>query len=424
MSMTIGRAAIADDPWAGTLRARGNRVSFRSELGAASVDEAKARMQQLLGLVGNADEEVVPFTWSEDATFDGFYRVTDVQFDWTAATLNTGWCPFSIDMERVAGGFAKPRFETVATTVVRTNSHSITAPAGIMYAFYTPTAYDTDRSTIPAGVGGGGATLTTDEGSVTVGYWSVASTYTWRRFVKPADFYKGGVRLEVKYGSTWYPVHGLHIPSATAGDWRISNGYCRVYPTSASGNGRFTIETYRSGSWVGREFAVAWYDDTGAGWGYGTTFTATGDSNGFITPSVLINSPKLVVVRCAVGPYTTTFSLRAADTWVEVTSNDASSSADSLHLGLKCSSTVASTTFTGGLRATSNDANGLRYLISSTEAVTADTTNGRLYLDTDTVSSTTWQITADYQVGVTTSATGVRDLFMQARSERERVVAR
>ena len=417
MSLTIGRATFPRNE--STLQWSGDDLTitgFISPTTVNDVDHANALRAQLNGLGDSNDDDVISVTSSTDPNIDGFYRVLNIQVSGEPTVMNVhGVMPYVAQLRRVAGGFSKPSFETMVTSVVRTNAHSVVSPVGPIAAYFAPSAYtyaDIDTSSLTLV---GSATLTTSDGSVVVKTATApVATDWWRHFVQPADYYSGGARVEVQYGSTWYPIHGLHLPSGTAGKWRISNGYCRLYPSSVGGQGRFTVETYRTGSWVGREFM----------WGVFTTVwvptAATGDATGLVTPSILVNTPNMVVIRSPISSYIHDFVIRRGDTWIEAT---ALSPAVPVKWGIAPSTSIASTSFTGGIRATGDDANGLRFLTSAGPATTKDTGTGALYA-TSTVNTMTIQVTADYQVGVATTDTTVRDLFYAARSDRQKVVAR
>ena len=412
MSMTIGRCAISEDPEGGSLRQRGDEVSFDSLIVGASVDEMKARVQQLRGLMDNTDETVFPFTWSEDSTFDGFY--TDFKVDVSDAPVmyTTGACPFSITMRRLPG-FQRPRFEVTTGTTVRTNGHAVTIPTVIRGAMPAVAGWGNERDIYNFGTAGLGGLITTDDGQAYVATATVPFTTPdfYRFFVPPASAYVGSARVEVKYGSTWYPIHGQQLPAATYGDWRISNGFCRVYPSTVA-SGWFTVETYGTGAWVSREMAFGIFSGAWSG------AVATSDGTTFWTPIVLRNSLEQVVIRLPYSQGSFDFSLRRGDSWFEFGIRSFNGVAN--QYGVGCSTAVASTAFTGGIRAT---AGATRYLVANPAAVTTDVVNGRAYL-TAAATSTVFAISADYQTGQITGDTGVRDAFLGARSELQRVVAR
>jgi hypothetical protein len=421
MTFTIGRASLPTDP--NSVSWSGDQVTISGYIRpttALDTDQANALRQQILGMVDNADEDIFPITSSTDSQIDGFYKCTSATIDEQPAISGRGIYPYTMTFVRTPNGYGKPLFETIVQTVPRNTSLSAT-PAGIISPYYTPTAYtyfDIDVSALGAT---GTSAITTEDGTLTSGTKAAPLTVnSWRHFVKPADFYKATAKVEIKYGSTWYPIHGLQIPAAVGANWRISNGYCRAYPsatgTSAKG---ITVETYRTGSWVGCEFAKFSYNTGLASWG--AAFGMTGDTTGYVDPVILSNRPELVVVRIPLGSTSFTFSLRNGDTWIEMI--DAYTSSAGSFTGLGRTTNTASTGFTGGVRATANDANGLRYLISCLDTGITDTTNGR-YSSGTTTRQAVWQMTADYQAGYTGTDTVCRDLFQSARSDRRMVVAR
>lgn len=419
MSMTIGRCSLSDDPNGGSIRVSGDRLVFNADLTGSSADDVLAKLHQLAGLVGNTDEPAVPFTWSEDARFDGFYRVVSIEVTPSTVFLVTGSAQFRIELERVPN-FAAPHLETIVGSLVRTNVHSVTAPAGILMCQYDGGSYAREWP-VPATY-----TWTLEDGSTKV-YGNLAApkaAATYSGFIRPADYYKSCCKLEVQYGSTWYPVHGSQLPIGVGANWRISNGAVRLYPTSVSGNGRFTVEQFLTGAaWSGREFGVLRSS---------TTFeNATTDSSGNPAPvTVLVNRPELVVVRVKSlsggtgGLVSYDFTIRRGNPFIELQIQQQYSSLFSTQAwGVGTSAVIAMTAFTGGARATAATSS-LRAHIASPNTVSKDLVNGRVYL-TAAASSASFSVAADYVWGATAfSDTAFRDLFFAARMERQRVVPR
>lgn len=418
MTMTIGRASINEDPYGGTIRMAGNMLQFESSIIGADVNEMKARMFQLEGLVDNGDEPVVPFTWTEDTTLNGYYRVRAVQLAPVSVYLATGECPFSITLERIES-FNRPALETVMSSILMQNPAAVTTPTGLYTTTFIPGSGYYEFDGTPAG------TLTTEDGSLGYGTAALASAYSGLSYVSPADYYKATARIEVKFGSTWYPWIGDQMPAGIGLNWRISNAYVRLYPTANGSDFYFKVETYRAGNWVGQEFTNSVYS-AGVFSSYRSTTGLTGVGAG--DPVILMNTPKRVIVQAythSAASFATRvpnlFSIRMGDTWAEMRS------VHDTNVGLIRSSNEAGTAFSGGVRATANDANGLRYLISvgGCSVATADTTKGGVRPSTGpTVGGVTFQIAPDYQAGVFTTDTAVRDLFYAVRTERLRVVAR
>jgi len=413
MTITLGRATGLR---MANLRRSSKRQQLQGLILAASADELDARRQQLQGLPG---EEVVPLTSTEDPTLDGFYSVRSVDVErW--GIERSGSARFSADLERVAN-FAAPHFETIVGSIVRTNVHSVTAPPGILTSMYAGGSY-AQEFPVPATY-----TWTLEDGSTKV-YGNLAAprtVATWQSFIRPADYYKSGCKIEVKYGSTWYPIHGDQVPIGVGTNWRISNGAVRLYPTSVSGNGRFTVEQFLTGAaWTGREFGIMRSS---------TTFeNATTDSSGNAAPvTVLLNRPEVCSVRVKAasggtgGLVAYDCTIRRGNPFVEVAiAQQYSSLFTTQAWGIGTSAVVAMTSFTGGARATANDANGLRAHIASPLTTSKDLVNGYVYL-TSAAATATFSVAPDYVWGATAwSDTAFRDLYFSSRYERQRVVPR
>lgn len=414
MSMTIGRCSIARDPYPGSFSQQGNVVSFRSDNGATSLTQSTALNQQLLGLVENQDEDTFPFTWSLDSTYDGFYKIRSVQVDPESVYITSGVSRFAITMERVGGGYSRPQFESIVQQVVYSNSHGVTAPVGFDLSWYAGTGTEADVAYS--------------------GIWSVTlaeGAHKWHTntapsgptsyyiSTRPADYYLNSARVEVQYGSTWYPVVGQQVPLGTSVNWRISNGAIRLYPTSVSGDGRFTVEAYRSadGLWVGKEYGII----TAAS----TFVNATGTTSDPSSLKIVKNSPEAVVVRLrqqAEAGAVFDFTLRKGDLNVECSIMQPTG-ATSQTWGIQLSSATASTSSTGAIRSTA--ATSSRYhQISCGSTVTADTTNGGLRLSS-AAAAAVFAISPNADIfGLGYTASNTRDLFLAARSERVKVVTR
>ncbi len=412
MSMTIGRCSITEDPDAGTLRQRGDEVSFSSVINASSVDEMKARVQQLRGLMDNDDETVFPFTWSEDSSFDGFYTDVQVEVADMATMLTAGACPFTLTMRRV-GGFTAPQFECIATTVALTNPHGLpTIAFGMVAVPYTSLLEASGPRTL-AGVAGGffasGATYTTDDGLVR---WTVAPTGTPFRFVwatPPAYYYEGSARFEQSFGGTYYPLHGQQVrPIASA--WRVSNGLVRVTLTSSA----ISVSHYDGSAW-----------DTAKLWTLGTAVSGL-LLQGLSAVRVIRNTPEEVIVRCVLKMETTVssttmdISLRRG---MRFASFSLTSEYPASDWYINASPNEAGTALTGGFRATATDASGNRYVVGSPSAQTNNLANGRLKL---TTSAQSFQFVIGADVGGVGAGEDQQILNMYAQSivENHRVVLR
>lgn len=408
MTITLGRATSLSDP-IGAPTVRGNLVSFSADIEGTSVADCQAKMQQLSGMVDNADEDVFPFTWSEDSTFDGFYRVRSLTLSPVSLYLATGLCPFSVELERVPT-FATPVFESVVGSVLRTNSHGVTVPGGIITAWYSGASYtvELDRAATLGPYGAEDGDLSIYGANAPVAATSILS------YLKPADYWKNQAKIEVKYGSTWYPIVGHQIPQAIGTNWRINNGITRLYPSAGVGHGPFTVGNYVSGAWVESEFGAMTNSTTFLG--------STADaSDRALAVTVLRNSPEQVTVRTKNAAVSFDWTIRRGDLHA-VLSITQPSTGTARNWGVGRTTATAGTTFTGGVRQTTGNN---RYLISCPSTVTADTTNGYLNL-TSTALNAQFQIVADYywSGSLALADTTIRDLFLAARLERQRIVPR
>lgn len=364
--MTIGRCSLTDSPEQITLA--GNTLTIVVDITPAvanDVNEMKARRQQLANLVGDADVEVVPFTWSEDSSFDGFYQVMSVSVPSTAVMLNVGYIPgVQITLEQITG-YANPWFEVTTQSVVRTNGHAITTPTTIMATFIASVTGERDMRpalTAPTVTGLRG----NDAGTYTTIYEYVAPVaQTQYRYMGAAStFFQGGCSVEVKYGSTWYPVVGRDIPLATV--WRISNGLIRLTAASgASGVTPGTIEIFNG----------AWQSANVAHWTNGAPSSPIGYPGGSLLASlqILRNSVEHVVVKVSGGDVDYTYSIQRGA--FHIVSSWTAQTAIKGGAGSATAGAIAGTAITGGIRRTANDGNGNRMVYGTAAARTNDLTN-------------------------------------------------
>lgn len=409
--MTIGRCSITEDPDAGSLRQRGDVVSFSSVINASSVDEMKARVQQLRGLMDNDDETVFPFTWSEDSSFDGFYTDFQVEVADYATMLTNGACPFSLTMRRV-GGFTAPQFECIATTVVATNAHGLptSTPAGIVALPYT----NLQEASIPTSFAGGssnsfliGTTRTTADGLVRYCAPTDQTPFRYMWATSPAYYYEGSARFEQSFGGTYYEMNGQQVRPVSSA-WRISNGLMRVTISGTT----ISVAHYDGSTW-----------DTAKLWTIGGV-TPTAPLLASVTSArVIRNTPEEVIVRVVPKMEATAsstvvdISLRRGCRWAafSLTSNYTTD------WYINTSPNEAGTALTGGFRATATDAAGNRYVVGGLAAQTNTLANGRLKL---TTAAQTFNFVIGSEVGADGSGQTVLNQYAQTVIENHRVVVR
>lgn len=391
---------------------RWNRDGERVDIaGSTPLDRAESLIVQerILGLVDNLDEEIVPVTFDANPAVDGYYRVLGARVEPYRFPL--GRFPWSMSLQRVSG-FAAPLMETVIVGALRTNTVGITTANAVSSVGVPDAVSEFYDDTL------GGATLftrTAADGVVQLA--RTISPYSRRqRFsILPADYYKAAATFEV--GSTLRTVVGAQIGSELS-NWRISNGLIRLSfaPTG------FSVQCFDGTQWdTAKVFAI--------------TYSA---GTAIVSPSpagirVLRNSPECVSVRlpshgpvfAVSGEFPTyvDLTLRRGDRLVHAFASVAGVATE---WGVRVVTAEAATALTGGIRATSNDAAGNRFVLTSPQTVTNDLVNGRIQ---QTVGASTFPCAFGFEVGGTGAATNdqAQNLiyqYMAASSERVMVTAR
>jgi hypothetical protein len=378
MSFTIGRTVL-DDP--SVVKVSGDDITLEVDLEALSGPQMKAMRQQLAGLVGNRDEEAFPVIWTDDSTFDGFYRVQSIMVPSSPRMLDTGYTPpAQVSLKRV-GGYANPWFELTTQAVVRTNGHGITTPSTVIA---TGPAQPVSSDNVVDLYPDLGSATTSPIRNTSDGYelrcFRVAAprTLTSVRFVaRPEWFYKGAATLEVQYGtSTWYPVVGTqlydHGATAPGGSpisaWRISNGIVRMTSTtgfSSSATGTFEI-----------------WDNAASAWEVQPAFGFSGQGGpGNVGPRAIIkapvvvrNGPEHVIVRIQSSRLSETWSIQRGAHFVTCDIYDPAAAGGS-KIGLVG---VSGSAITGGVVEAGNNGTGNRMVFACVAGAltrSADTAN-------------------------------------------------
>ena len=439
MSMTLGRCTITSDPNLGSFRADGDRVAFSfyiygvAQAGTA-LDDMKAKIQQLRGMVDNEDEDVFPVTISTDATFDGFYDQFQISIADTPLMYTDAICLVSVSMRRIAGA-AAAQFENTATVVLQTTAFALpsTLPnwqALLAVPFTDLQSVTAVRNVLAAGASAYGHWVisgtncfsrTTDDGlvlcSTVANPWGTgaagagaAGTARWYWSTTPALFYEGSARIEQSYGGAYYPVVGQQILKSSNA-WRVSNGLVRVSLSATT----IDVAHYDGAQW-----------DTVKSWVLGS---AGGNAGSVVLSAiksvrVLRNTPQNVVVRAIIQMASSgrlrnlDISLRRGCRWAGFVLQS-----DNIETGQwYIENNEAATAITGGLRATSTDASGNKYVVGSPTAQTNTTGTGRLKITTATANP--WPFCIGSAVGADGSEATVIDQFVLATSEDQRVIAR
>lgn len=369
--LDIGRAFDGVDVDVSTARWSGPSLSLGGDLylgavaAASRKGTAAAVRDRLLALVNSKDEPAVPVTWTEDSSVDGWYRVNGATVDYSAASLNDGYASWTCDLELIDG---LPQIELLTTFGVITNDESIfnsslnAADERGLYTGIPNAAIDWSAGSVSRQVKTS-QTRTASSGVVRMLYGVVSSlpaTLVHSYTVEPADAYAGacsitgtyaGVASQLCLGRNMGPTTGLVL----------SNGLVRAQLSS----GALQVQVYDAGTWrtLGPStFVISALSNIGPSY----TWTWSGASQ----VVVLRNSPE----QCSVRLIGTNASLGAFDAgrvWLDLTVQRGGRSvictlrADNPgRVTVAPSSNTAATAITGGLRQTSNDANGNRYVLA------------------------------------------------------------
>lgn len=367
MTTTIGRVSLTSAPY--NQSHSGDRLSFSIDITGYSLTVAKVLRQQLLGLADNADEPVIPLTWSDESDLDGFYRVLGVSVDPTIVHLRDGTMRCQIDLERVGGGYARPAFEVPYAVGTLTNPHGLT---GGRHLGIPATTADWSALT-------GITTRSTSTGNV---YWLYTKSGTSGEldpgvlsyFVAPASYYVGACVVEQSVGGTWYPVIGDQV-SLQLDLWRISNGIIRLTPQATSPRS-YLFERWNGSAWVtisslerGAYVSLAYADQQAASADPSTASTGA-------VPYITKNGPDSVaVVIPQKGGASESISIHRGNEYARFYMSEIDLGSSALWMG--SASVIAMSDVTYGGYSTAS-INGYRLGIATPVANDVDTVNGRV----------------------------------------------
>lgn len=382
MTITIGRCVLPDPS---SVQASGASVTFAGFFHSTATDtadradEAQMREMQLLGLVDNADEDTFPLVWDAESRYDGYYTVQSASWDWVndgsgrLATAN-----WSVSLTRALDG-PNALVEMSSLFFIRSNGHSLLSVNNNDVIAHPASVSDYELRFLPDST----LTRSSTEGNVRV--WlkttSAAASGILGLLLTPDAWYDAACRVEYQAGdNNWYPVIGRDIPADAAGRWRLTNGTVRVTPSSTLGV--LTLEVFNGTAWEGFDFQGNTYQSATH-----VALNLSASQTAWLTPAILRNSPDGVAITTAAYGlagatevrYSCTLSLTRGTHHVEVVLQGPNG-----YPGLRAATNTASTalaTSTAGVRATSNDANGNRFVLMGANAVTNDTTNGRIYVN-------------------------------------------
>lgn len=415
MSITIGRCVLPDPS---SVASSGEVVTFSgvfvssATTAANRAAEAQVREMQLLGMVGNDDEDVWPVIWSSEPRWTGYYLCDGASWNWindgSGRLAAANW---SVTMRRLIDG-ANALVEIQSLALVRTNAHSLTSvTTSRMFGPFNTNWPVVDGPAITIS-----AVRVSDTEAVIVDQSTVSTPQTLiRTFDVPPDyFYYGSCRIEyLADDNVWYPLTGRMLPTGSQKKWRLSNGVIRFAPNENDTNLVIsTPETTPNPGW----------DDTNVGmtrW-TGSTYASVGVFAGNRPPAILSNSPDVVTVTDGLR----TLSLSRTNFHATLTSRGVENP------GLQHTTNTASTalsTASAGLRSTNNDLNGNRLVLMSTGSTTRDLTNGRMYVTAASTATTVFGIGVELSGSAAASGNTATDLlgqFIGSATHTTRVVKR
>lgn len=443
--LAIGRAFDGVDVDVSSARWSGAQLSLTGDLFLGAITAANRKgtaaavRDRLMALIDSRDEPAVAVTWSEDASVDGFYRPTGATVDYSAASLNDGYASWSVDLERVGAG-SLPQVEIVSQYGCITNDASITnatltaatpnegAICGIPLAAYEYYGGSTGRQTVAK------PTRSSDTGDVLVIYAgaTLPTSFVHTYAVDPADAYDGACSVVGTYaGVASQLCLGRSMSPSTGSDLTISNGLIRAKFSS----GALQVQVYDTGVWetVG---PGTWPITIAAQVGGSYTWTWSTATRA----SILRNSPEQVTVRL-IGSGTTSGTQESGRVWLDVTVqrgarhiafNVLQDAGGRVTVGP--SSSIGCTTITGGLRQTSNDAKGNRYvLVGSAGYWGTNTTTGAINQTAGPGGILRYYYSAPFAIGSELGGSGATGInvaqavayeWFAGRSETARVVLR
>lgn len=303
--------------------------------------EVHAAHLNVLGLLG----ATIPVVLTDKTELTGFYVVIDAASDLLnfagGAVLSASW---SIGLARL-GTEADVEFESRLPGIARSTELSGVSPVFWHAPPPGATSYYTG-ATVPAGA----VTRQSAEGDVTV-YTGIPDGIFPRWTCPAADFMAGSARLLLD------GIRRAGLATAPSSSWELSNGIVRV---TGGADATLTVSAWSGAAWVSAK-------------GYVPTVSGTAPT-GVPEVTTLRNDPEQVTIRLSypqagAGRVTVDLSLRRGARTVSGVLKRQSAAT----LGIKRTEAEAATAVTGGLRATTADSDGNRFVLGSSKTVTTAT---------------------------------------------------
>ena len=343
-------------------------------------------------------DRTVPVILTDKNEVTGFYRVTEASSKLTnihnGAYVTADW---SLTLEPV-GSEADLEFESRVPTIGRLDELAGTQTPSFWHAPPVGVSSYYSGSTVPAG----SVSRSSEDGTITV-HTGIPTSFPPRWTVTADNYLDGSVRVEfagIRRLGVWTP------PLET---WAVHNGLVRVM---SGGDGSIVVACWDTGQW--RSLSGFVPAVSGVSLSTDPEFT------------VLHNEPEEVRVRLTYptspGRVQVDLSLRRGARLVTGVLKRHSAAT----LGIRRTAAEAATAFTGGLRATSNDADGNRFVLLSSRLL-GTTDLATAYISKASV--TQFDFAVGHEVNGSSAAAGdtSADLLLQylaAGGEQVRVVRR
>lgn len=301
------------------------------------------RHDNLLALEGT----VVPVTFTDKPERDGYYTVQSATADlteWAGDVVKSDW---KLSLTK-AGAGNETDLQSRLTGAVRRNDFALTgerwhAPSIGHYAYFT-------GATIPSAM-----TRTGADGPITV-YRNVPAGVSPRWGCNPTDYLRGRVRFLSGSGQELTGTIRRVDPTG----WSLTNGLLNIAPAAS---GTLNVQAYSDGAWHSKVWNVS---------RNGT------DMTGWDSVTLLHNEPEHVVIRLTAslepGRISLDVALRRGARAAE--GHLATGSSSTLAVYLQTGENFTAPASAGYVTATSDDADGNRFVLGSPTAFSTHTGGG------------------------------------------------
>lgn len=324
--------------------------------------ELNQRREDIMGL----KDMLVPVRFTDKATLDGYYRVTDTGAGLTNWQGEIAWVDWNLTLELVGPANAVD-LESRLTAAGRVNDHGLTASA----AWHAPAVgaygYDTGANSPSGTVSRVGA-----DGTVTV-YLDVPTGVNPRWGASLANYGGGRARFTLD----GYERTGTNV-TVSGSAWSLDNSLVRITPAASA---TLSVDAWDTGAWTTKTWNVS---VAGSGAFLGTPSAVT----------VLRNDYEAATLRLiwdrAPGRASLDLTLRRGSRFAEgYLQTGAANTLAVYRATAEAATAPASSAY---VTATGNDAAGNRFLLASARSFTALTVQGGL--------QKTSTRTLDFAVGV------------------------